>query len=68
MGVLTEDNKFYIYDVILERVFQYQRDKYSEVQENESKAKKELEGVARDAVIENAQRNHSENENAKQPS
>ncbi|CDW81154.1 UNKNOWN [Stylonychia lemnae] len=33
ISVLTKDNQFYIYDVILERKFQYQKDKYQELSE-----------------------------------
>ncbi len=31
LAVLTSDNTFYVFDLLLERKFQYQRDKYSEV-------------------------------------
>eukprot|EP00347_Sterkiella_histriomuscorum_P013654 403363885 len=41
IGVLTKDNQFYIYDILLERTFQYQRDKYQEVQQNQNKTQKQ---------------------------
>lgn len=31
LAILTSDNTFYVYDLVLERKFNYQRDKYSEV-------------------------------------
>lgn len=33
IAVLTEDNSFFIYDILLERKFQYQRDKFQELQD-----------------------------------
>ncbi len=31
LAILTSENTFYVYDLVLERKFNYQRDKYSEV-------------------------------------
>jgi len=37
ISILTNDNTLFIYELVLERRFQYQRDKYSEVINQENK-------------------------------
>ena len=38
ISVLTKDNKFFIYDLALERKFNIKRDKFSEAQNNSNEA------------------------------